>query len=66
LNPATKKLEAVTSHHTLINLVLWLTGPLNEGDLARVLLTMQAASCTLALMVRYYLAISLYGDHYNW
>lgn len=43
-NKSTGKLEAVTSHHTLVNLTLYICGPLREDDLCKVLLLFQVIS----------------------
>lgn len=53
LNRDTGKLEAVKSHLNLVNLVLWITGPMTERWLCVTLLVLQAVSCSAGLMVKY-------------
>ena len=48
------------SNLTLINYVLYLTGPIHEATLCKVLLALQAACSVAALLVRYQLAGLLY------
>jgi len=55
-NAATDKLEAVPSHHNLINLVLMITGPQHERTLCRILLVLQVVCSVLAFVIRYYVA----------
>ena len=49
------------SNFTIINFVLYLTGPIHEETLCTILLAVQAACSVLALVVRYQLA-SLFYD----
>jgi UDP-N-acetylglucosamine--dolichyl-phosphate N-acetylglucosaminephosphotransferase len=51
-NPKTGRLEAVRSHLNLVNLALWVTGPLCERDLCAVLLIFQAVCCCAGLAIR--------------
>lgn len=47
---------------TLINLVLRIFGPMREEQLTRTVLGIQAACCTVAIVVRYQLATLIYDD----
>lgn len=49
---STGKLTAVKSHLNLVNLTLWLCGPMTEHRLCTVLLILQAVCCTLGLALR--------------
>jgi UDP-N-acetylglucosamine--dolichyl-phosphate N-acetylglucosaminephosphotransferase len=51
-NRTTGRLEAVKSHLNLVNLTLWITGPLTEQQLCALLLGFQAVCCTLGLALR--------------
>eukprot|EP01104_Vermistella_antarctica_P019784 TRINITY_DN799_c0_g2_i5.p1 TRINITY_DN799_c0_g2~~TRINITY_DN799_c0_g2_i5.p1 ORF type:complete len:372 (+),score=78.61 TRINITY_DN799_c0_g2_i5:352-1467(+) len=56
LNKNTGKLECVPSHFTLINLALYICGPLREDELCTRLLIFQCVCCSLALYVRFHLS----------
>ncbi|CDF40522.1 unnamed protein product [Chondrus crispus] len=51
-NQETGKLEAVKSHLNLVNLVLWITGPMTERALCVLLLVLQVVCCCGGLAVR--------------
>jgi UDP-N-acetylglucosamine--dolichyl-phosphate N-acetylglucosaminephosphotransferase len=51
-NRVTGRLEAVKSHLNLVNLALWIIGPLTEKQLCSWLLVFQALCCTLGLALR--------------
>jgi UDP-N-acetylglucosamine--dolichyl-phosphate N-acetylglucosaminephosphotransferase len=53
-------LECVTSHHTLINLILWFVGPTHEKDLVNYLLVLQILSCGFAFYIRYHVSTLFY------
>src|SRR5574343_169264 len=53
-NSKEDKLECVPQHHTLINLVLWVTGSMHEKDLTTLLMWVQVASCGFGFYVRYH------------
>lgn len=44
----------------LVNLVLLVTGPMNEDQLCRVLLLLQLATSIGALVIRYFVAVYLF------
>lgn len=52
-NKETGKLEAVKSHLNLVNLVLWVTGPMTEQNLCVLLLALQVICCSAGLAARY-------------
>jgi UDP-N-acetylglucosamine--dolichyl-phosphate N-acetylglucosaminephosphotransferase len=54
------KLECVREHHTMINLVLFITGPMHEKDLTTLLTWIQVVSCGLAFYVRYHVSSLVY------
>lgn len=51
-NRQTGKLEAIRSHLNLVNLTLWILGPLTERQLCIILCTFQALCCTMGLLLR--------------
>eukprot|EP00871_Galdieria_phlegrea_P002607 jgi/Galph1/3347/GphlegSOOS_G2012.1 len=51
-NKQTGKLEAVKSHMNLVNLTLWMLGPLTEQQLCIVLCSFQVFCCVMGLMIR--------------
>lgn len=51
-NRETGKLEAVKSHLNLVNLVLWMTGPMTEHALCILLLALQVVCCCIGLVIR--------------
>lgn len=51
-NRETGKLEAVKSHLNLVNLTLWIGGPMTEVDLCRRLLLLQTLCCCVGLVAR--------------
>lgn len=51
-NRQTGKLEAVKSHMNLVNLTLWVCGPMTESWLCVVLLILQVVCCSAGLAVR--------------
>lgn len=53
LNRETGKLEAVKSHMNLVNLVLWVVGPMSELWLCVLLLVLQAMCCVGGMVLRY-------------
>mmetsp|Transcript_33685 Transcript_33685/g.24716 ORF Transcript_33685/g.24716 Transcript_33685/m.24716 type:complete len:348 (-) Transcript_33685:30-1073(-) len=53
-NPDTYKLECVDNHYTIINFFLRVVGPMNEQQACSSLLIVQALSCILGLVLRYY------------
>lgn len=55
-DPKDNKMHCVTTHHTLINLYLYVTGPLPEETLVNHLLMLQILSCALAFVIRYEVA----------
>jgi len=59
-NPRTGLLEAEPKHFTLINLVLYLTGPKHEKQLASILIGLQIVCCAVAFYIRYQLPTFLY------
>eukprot|EP01007_Sphenomonas_quadrangularis_P001144 NODE_2044_length_692_cov_159.293935_g1729_i0.p1 GENE.NODE_2044_length_692_cov_159.293935_g1729_i0~~NODE_2044_length_692_cov_159.293935_g1729_i0.p1 ORF type:complete len:162 (+),score=42.75 NODE_2044_length_692_cov_159.293935_g1729_i0:25-486(+) len=59
LNPATGKLEP-TYNFTLLNLALYIFGPLREDTLCHVLLAFQAFCCAVAFFIRYQVASYVY------
>lgn len=48
----TGKLSAVKEHRNLVNLTLWLCGPMSERQLCTVLLILQAVCCCIGLIAR--------------
>lgn len=60
-NPATDRLEN-SRNYTVLNAVLAIAGPLPEAALTRYLLLVQAASCALGFVIRFY-AASLAFEH---
>lgn len=52
-NRETGKLEAVKSHLNLVNLVLWITGPMTEQNLCVLLLVLQVVCCSAGLAARF-------------
>jgi len=52
-NSKTNKLEYISNHHTLINLTLYIFGPLNEEILCVYLLIFQFLCCCIGLYMRY-------------
>ena len=59
-NSKEDKLECVTQHHTLINLVLWVTGPMHEKDLTTLLTWVQVACCGFGFYIRYHVSTLFY------
>lgn len=59
-DPETKKMHCVREHHTLINLYLYFSGPLDEATLVNHLLVLQMVCCLLAFLVRYEVASFFY------
>jgi len=59
-NPETGKLEAVKEHFTLINLVLFLLGPMHEKTLCQVLLLFQTVCCLCAFFLRFFVSTYFY------
>lgn len=55
-DPKDNKMHCVPSHHTLINLYLYFSGPLHEETLVNHLLVLQILSCALAFVIRYEVA----------
>ena len=55
-DPKDNKMHCVPTHHTLINLYLYFTGPLPEETLVNHLLMLQIFSCALAFVIRYEVA----------
>lgn len=51
-NRQTGKLEAVKSNLNLVNLTLWVAGPMTEQQLCVVLLLLQVACCSAGLLLR--------------
>lgn len=56
-NQTTGLLEPIKTNLNLVNLVLLITGPMNEDNLCRVLLSLQVFTSVLALVFRYSLAL---------
>lgn len=56
LNNQTYQLNCVHNHYNLINAWLRVTGPTNEQQMCNVLLLLQVACCTVALVIRYIVA----------
>eukprot|EP00177_Eucheuma_denticulatum_P006634 GFKZ01012062.1.p1 GENE.GFKZ01012062.1~~GFKZ01012062.1.p1 ORF type:complete len:423 (+),score=33.04 GFKZ01012062.1:203-1471(+) len=54
LNRDTGKLEAVKSHLNLVNLVLWIAGPMTERWLCVTLLLLQAVCCSAGLAAKHF------------
>ena len=52
-NSKNDTLESVTSHHTLINLVLWVGGPMHEKTLCEILAGIQIICCIFGFWIRY-------------
>ncbi|GJQ12081.1 hypothetical protein GpartN1_g3872.t1 [Galdieria partita] len=52
LNRQTGKLEAIRSNLNLVNLTLWIIGPLTERQLCIVLCSFQAFCCAMGLLLR--------------
>ncbi|CDJ63061.1 UDP-N-acetylglucosamine-1-phosphate transferase, putative [Eimeria necatrix] len=52
-------LLAPSPNFTLINLVLWIFGPMTEQRLLCILLLLQAACCAMGLLLRYYVCTFL-------
>ncbi len=59
-NPRTDRLEAVPSHHNLLNLWLMIVGPQHERTLCRQLLVLQAVCSLVAFFIRYQVAAYFY------
>ncbi|KAL4465056.1 hypothetical protein ABPG72_012239 [Tetrahymena utriculariae] len=53
-NVETKKLEKIKTNLNLINLYLWIRGPLSEKDLCKELVVLQIACSFLGFFIRYY------------
>lgn len=49
---STNKLVAVKSHLNLVNLVLWICGPMTESQLCNFLLIVQVVCCAAGLLLR--------------
>jgi len=60
LNRKTGKLEAVTNHWNLLNLTLYLLGPLSEHSLCKVMMVFQILCCAFGFFVRYYVSLYFY------
>jgi UDP-N-acetylglucosamine--dolichyl-phosphate N-acetylglucosaminephosphotransferase len=60
-DPEKKKL-IVKNNLTLINLVLYFTGPISEEHLTIILLLLQAIVCAVGFALRYIISTALYGD----
>ncbi|CAG9309933.1 DPAGT1 [Blepharisma stoltei] len=52
-DPRTDTLECVPTHFTLINFVLWVTGPQHEKNLSTALICFQIMCCALGFYIRY-------------
>ena len=59
-NPRADVLECEPGHHTLVNLALWLCGPLHEQTLCQILSLFQVFCCLLGFWVRYSLSHYFY------
>jgi len=59
-NPKTGKLECVKSHWTLINLFLFVFGPMRENQITFWLLVFQAMCCAFGFFVRYYVVTFIF------
>lgn len=60
LNKSTMKLEAVRTNWNLINLFLYIFGPMSEDNLGKLLLLFQIVCCCGAFLIRYQLANFFY------
>ena len=60
LNKATGKLEAVRSHFTLLNLALFLLGPMSERRLCLLVILFQCLCSVVAFLIRFYLSTWLF------
>lgn len=54
-NVKTGKLEAIKTNLNLVNLTLWITGPMTEKNLCIVLLALQVVSCACGMALRVFL-----------
>lgn len=61
-NPKTGKLEAIKSNLNLVNLFLWIFGPMTERTLCVVVLAFQILCCLFAFWVRYRLSTVFYDQ----
>jgi len=60
LNKTTQKLECITSHWTLLNLTLYILGPLSELHLCYVMMLFQVLCCSFGFFIRYYVSLYFY------
>jgi UDP-N-acetylglucosamine--dolichyl-phosphate N-acetylglucosaminephosphotransferase len=61
-NAESGKLEAIKTNWTLINLFLYIFGPMREDHVTASLLVFQALCCVAAFGVRYYLSSFFYNE----
>jgi len=60
LNKATNKLECISTNWNLLNLVLYIFGPMTELQLCNVMMAFQIFCCALGFFIRYYVSQFFY------
>ena len=60
LNKETGNLECVKSHHTMLNLILFIVGPKTEHQLVNIALLIQIVSCGIMMGIAYFVFPSLF------
>jgi len=63
MNKTTRKLESVHEHWNLLNLTLYLLGPMSELRLCTVMMIFQVLCCSFGFFIRYYVSLYFYDKN---
>ncbi|EDR25882.1 glucosaminephosphotransferase, putative [Entamoeba dispar SAW760] len=64
LNKETHKLECVTSHHTLLNLILFIVGPKTEHELVNIAFIFHTITCGIVMVLAYFVFPTFFLDSF--